>query len=81
LRCLGLTSGASRRGALPGTPHDWAVARSGHGGGYGDFAVALVQRIATPGVEINKLFRLVRDDVMEATIDGSKREVPCHSRM
>lgn len=31
------------------------------------FAVAMVQRLATPGVEINKLFRLVRDDVMEAT--------------
>ncbi|MGQ0686016.1 caspase family protein [Bradyrhizobium sp.] len=31
------------------------------------FAVAVVQRMATPGVEINKLFRLVRDDVMEAT--------------
>jgi tetratricopeptide (TPR) repeat protein len=31
------------------------------------FAIAMVQRIATPGVEINKLFRLVRDDVMEAT--------------
>jgi tetratricopeptide (TPR) repeat protein len=31
------------------------------------FAVAVMQRIATPGVEINKLFRLVRDDVMEAT--------------
>jgi tetratricopeptide (TPR) repeat protein len=31
------------------------------------FAVAMVQRIATPGVEINKVFRLVRDDVMEAT--------------
>ena len=31
------------------------------------FAVALVQRIATPNVEINKLFRLVRDDVYEAT--------------
>lgn len=31
------------------------------------FAVALTQRIATPGVEINKVFRLVRDDVMEAT--------------
>jgi len=31
------------------------------------FAVAVVQRIATPGVEINKIFRLVRDDVMEAT--------------
>jgi tetratricopeptide (TPR) repeat protein len=31
------------------------------------FAVAMVQRIATPGVELNKIFRLVRDDVMEAT--------------
>jgi len=31
------------------------------------FTVALVQRIATPGVEISKIFRLVRDDVMEAT--------------
>jgi tetratricopeptide (TPR) repeat protein len=31
------------------------------------FAVAVLQRVATPGVEINKLFRLVRDDVMEAT--------------
>jgi hypothetical protein len=27
----------------------------------------VLQRIATPGVEINKVFRLVRDDVMEAT--------------
>jgi uncharacterized caspase-like protein len=31
------------------------------------FAIAFVQRIATPGVEINKIFRLVRDDVMELT--------------
>jgi tetratricopeptide (TPR) repeat protein len=31
------------------------------------FAVAVIQRIATPGVEITKVFRLVRDDVMEAT--------------
>jgi tetratricopeptide (TPR) repeat protein len=36
-------------------------------GGDSPFAVALVQRVATPGVEINKIFRLVRDDVMEAT--------------
>ena len=34
-------------------------------GGNSPFAVAVVQRLATPGVEINKLFRLVRDDVME----------------
>src|ERR1700743_103305 len=31
------------------------------------FAVAMLQRIATPGVAINKLFRRVRDAVMEAT--------------
>lgn len=31
------------------------------------FASALTQRLATPGVEINKIFRLVRDDVLEAT--------------
>ena len=36
-------------------------------GGNSPFAVAMLQRVATPGVEINKLFRLVRDDVMEAT--------------
>jgi len=31
------------------------------------FAIALVQRLATPGVDITRIFRLVRDDVMEAT--------------
>ncbi|MGE3627771.1 MAG: tetratricopeptide repeat protein, partial [Hyphomicrobiales bacterium] len=36
-------------------------------GEHSPFAVAFVQRVATPGVEINKVFRLVRDDVMEAT--------------
>jgi tetratricopeptide (TPR) repeat protein len=36
-------------------------------GGDSPFALALMQRLATPGVEINKIFRLVRDDVMEAT--------------
>jgi uncharacterized caspase-like protein len=41
-------------------------------GGNSPFAVAVVQRIATPNVEINKLFRLVRDDVMEAT--GGRQE-------
>jgi uncharacterized caspase-like protein len=35
--------------------------------GNSPFAIAVVQRIAMPNVEINKLFRLVRDDVMEAT--------------
>ncbi|HKU06086.1 MAG TPA: caspase family protein [Bradyrhizobium sp.] len=36
-------------------------------GGNSPFAQALVNRLATPDVEINKVFRLVRDDVMEAT--------------
>lgn len=36
------------------------------------FAVAFVQRLATPGVEVNKIFRLVRDDVIEAT--GGRQE-------
>jgi tetratricopeptide (TPR) repeat protein len=42
------------------------VALDGEGGN-SPFAVAVAQRLGTPGVEINKLFRLVRDDVMEAT--------------
>ena len=45
---------------------DGQVALDGEGGN-SPFAIAVVQRIATPGVEINKVFRLVRDDVMEAT--------------
>ncbi len=45
---------------------DGQVALDGEGGN-SPFAVAVNQRIATPGVEINKIFRLVRDDVMEAT--------------
>jgi invasion protein IalB len=36
------------------------------------FVAALVQRLPTPGVEINKLFRLVHDDVLTAT--GRKQE-------
>jgi uncharacterized caspase-like protein len=48
------------------------AAKHGHTALYGEggnspFTVALAQRIATPSVEINKLFRLMRDDVMEAT--------------
>ncbi len=45
---------------------DGQIALDGEGGN-SPFAVAVVQRIATPGVEINKVVRLVRDDVMEAT--------------
>ena len=31
------------------------------------FAAALTKRMTAPGLEINKVFRLIRDDVMEAT--------------
>jgi len=41
-------------------------------GGNSPFVSALVRHIATPGIEINKLFRLVRDDVLTAT--GRKQE-------
>ena len=36
------------------------------------FASALTRRLATPDVEINKVFRLIRDDVMDAT--GGRQE-------
>src|SRR5262249_3483399 len=36
------------------------------------FATALIKRLPTPGVEVGKLFRLVRDDVLSAT--GRKQE-------
>jgi Caspase domain len=36
------------------------------------FVAALVKHLQTPGLELNKLFRLVRDDVMAAT--GRKQE-------
>ncbi|MFT4277513.1 MAG: caspase family protein [Rhodopseudomonas sp.] len=42
------------------------VALDGEGGN-SPFAMAFAQRIITPGVEIDKIFRLVRDDVLEAT--------------
>ncbi|MGZ5836534.1 MAG: caspase family protein [Xanthobacteraceae bacterium] len=35
--------------------------------GNSPFVTSLVRRIQTPGVEINKVFRLVRDDVLDAT--------------
>jgi uncharacterized caspase-like protein len=36
------------------------------------FATALAQHLTEPGVEVDKLFRLVRDDVLDAT--GNKQE-------
>jgi uncharacterized caspase-like protein len=48
------------------------VALDGEGGGNSPFVAALVKNLPTPGVEINKLFRLVRDEVMAAT--GRRQE-------
>ncbi len=42
-------------------------------GSMSPFASALVKRLATPNLEINMLFRMVRDDVMNAT---AKRQEP-----
>jgi len=39
----------------------------GDGTANSPFAAALVKRLATPGLEVGKLFRLVRDDVLAAT--------------
>jgi uncharacterized caspase-like protein len=47
------------------------VALDGEGGN-SPFVTALVRHIATPGIEINKLFRFVRDDVLAAT--GRRQE-------
>ena len=41
-------------------------------GEHGPFVQALMRRVATPGLEINKLFRLVHDDVLAAT--GRRQE-------
>ncbi len=45
---------------------DGNVAEDGTGG-HSPFAAALVERLAEPNLEIGKLFRLVTDDVLDAT--------------
>jgi uncharacterized caspase-like protein len=50
---------------------DGQIALDGNGAN-SPFVAALVKHLPTPGVEINKLFRLVRDDVLAAT--GRKQE-------
>lgn len=50
---------------------DGQVALDGNGD-HSPFVTALLHRLATPGVEIGKLFRLVRDDVLSAT--GHRQE-------
>ena len=42
------------------------VALDGEGGN-SPFVAALAKHLPTPGLEINKLFRLVRDEVLTAT--------------
>jgi len=50
---------------------DGQIAHDGSGTN-SPFVAALVKHLPTPGVEINRLFRLVRDDVLAAT--GRKQE-------
>jgi uncharacterized caspase-like protein len=51
---------------------DGEVAEDG-GGDHSPFTAALIRRLQEPGVEINKLFRLVASDVFQAT---GKRQRP-----
>jgi uncharacterized caspase-like protein len=48
------------------------VALDGPSGGNSPYVKALLKHLATPGLEINKLFRLVGDDVMAET--GGKQQ-------
>ena len=50
---------------------DGAIALDGDGTN-SPFVASLIRRLPTPGIEIGKLFRQVRDDVMAAT--GRKQE-------
>src|SRR5690606_11739302 len=50
---------------------DGSIAADGTGDN-SPFASALAKRLAEPGVEINKLFRLVRSDVLAATENGQE---------
>jgi tetratricopeptide (TPR) repeat protein len=72
------TTRAISRGLAPIEPASGTLvvyaAKDGHtaldgGAGNSPFAAALAKILPTPGLEINKLFRLVRDDVIAAT-DG-----------
>jgi tetratricopeptide (TPR) repeat protein len=49
------------------------VALDGTGAANSPFAAAFVKNIVTPGIEVRKLFDLVRDDVMDTT---NKRQQP-----
>jgi uncharacterized caspase-like protein len=71
-----IASRAVGRGLAPIEPEGGTLvafsAKHGHlaldgTGANSPFATALVKRLETPGLEIGKLFRLVRDDVLTAT--------------
>jgi hypothetical protein len=64
--------GLARVAPSGGTPVAYAAkggeeAIDGEGTANSPFASALVRRLATPGLEVGRLFRLVRDDVLAAT--------------
>jgi tetratricopeptide (TPR) repeat protein len=80
MRPSGMTRSISR-GLAPPQPASGTLvvyaAKDGQAAFDGDagdspFAAALAKRLATPGVEIGKLFRLIRDDVIAAT--GGRQE-------
>jgi formylglycine-generating enzyme required for sulfatase activity len=56
--------------AKEGTTADDGVGRK-----HSPFTEALLKHIATPGIEVDYLFRLVRDDVLDAT---DRQQVPNH---
>ena len=66
-----ISRGFTREEPNPGTlviyaAKDGEVASDGNGSN-SPFSMAFVQNLRKPGIEINKLFRIVRDDVMETT--------------
>jgi tetratricopeptide (TPR) repeat protein len=63
----GLASIEPRRGTLVAYAAKHGETALDGKGANSPFASALVKRLRTPGLEVNKLFRLVRDDVLAAT--------------
>ena len=56
-----------RRGALVALCRQARPGGAGRRRGNSPFVSALVRHMQTPGIEINKVFRLVRDEVLTAT--------------
>jgi hypothetical protein len=55
---------------------DGTTADDGVGRGHSPFTDALLKHLATPGLEINLMFRRVRDDVMKATSHETQPQQP-----